>query len=161
MGQQTLKVEDFTPAWTQEMRQKALGQINRMFASQAVAADANVAFQKDGSVVVTEPGFIRDLQILFPVLPAADEVMSIDVHVSRAGAAYATILSAPRVYGLVSGVAAATATIAVRERMSLMDLVTGRKDVAVGDRIRLVVDYTVGGGPTPMVDTTCFIDISK
>ena len=155
---QTVKVEEFNPAWTQEFRKKVLGLINRMVATQAVATDANIAFKADSSPLVLEPGFIQELAIMFPVAPAADETMSVDVHVSRAGGSYATILSAPRVYGLAD--ATGVVGIVPLTKMGLMDLLVA-KNVDVGDRIRLVLDYTAGGGPTPMVDTTAFVDLAK
>lgn len=158
MKQQTVSTAEFTPAWTQQFRETVLGLMNRMVATQAVAADANVAFKGNASPLVLEPGFIRELAVIFPVAPAADETMSVDIHVSRAGGSYATILSAPRVYGLAA--ATGITAVSVGAKMSLMDLLSS-KSVDVGDRIRLVLDYTAGGGPTPVVDTTVLVDISK
>jgi hypothetical protein len=154
MSENTIRLRDFTGPQNKEVGAKLMGMVNRLSVHQATATDANLALADKNAVpVCLEAGKIRDLWVMFAgAALAAAETMSVDIHKSTDnGATYATILSAPKVFTNTTG------TLSVRH--SLMALLAD-PSVGLSDRLRVVLDYTAGGGPTPVTSTVVVCDIA-
>lgn len=148
----TLESRDLHNPLSQRNIEKLVGHVFTFNAFQAVAADANVAAARNGSPVVPQAGRIESISMITPVVAATGESMSVDIHKSTdGGATYATILTAPKV------VSSTTAAKTVTSLDSLID--PAKNNVSAGDLLRAVLDYTAGGGPTPMVNTHVSIEI--
>ena len=150
----SMTLRDFSGPLNKPFGEKMLGLVNRLEVHQATAADANLALcGKNANPVILEAGKIRDIfVILAGAALASGETMSVDIHKSTDnGATYATILTAPKVF---------TVANAVGVRHSLMQLLGTNNAVDVSDRLRVVLDYTAGGGPTPMTSTVVAVDIA-
>jgi hypothetical protein len=154
MTESTIRLREFTGPQNKEVGSKLMGMVNRLTVHQATATDANLALcDKNAVPVCLEAGKIRDLWVLFAgAALAAAETMSVDIHKSTDnGATYATILSAPKVFNNTTGV--------VGTRLSLMSLLANAS-VGLSDRLRVVLDYTAGGAPTPVTSTVVVCDIT-
>jgi hypothetical protein len=154
MSENTIRLRDFTGPQNKEVGAKLTGMVNRLSVHQATATDANLALADKNAVpVCLEAGKIRDLWVMFAGAALAPaETMSVDIHKSTDnGATYATILSAPKVFNDTTG------TLSVRH--SLMALLAD-PSVGLSDRLRVVLDYTAGGVPTPVTSTVVVCDIA-
>lgn len=114
----------------------------RMTAFQAVAADATIICG-----AVERAGRLIDVRVTIGAATAAGESMTIDVQKGNAGAAFATVLS-----GLISIPAATAARGTINGAGNILGSASAAPDVAAGDTIEVILDYTAGGGPTPLTN---------
>jgi hypothetical protein len=138
-----------TPLSEQAIR-KIYGAMHKFIAYQAVAASANLV--PGDSPVIVQAGRIQDIHVVIPKVCASGESMVVDVHKSTdGGATYATVLTETKTIG---------STDAAKTLHSMTSLIDGSKaDLNAGDMLRVVLTYTAGGGPTPIVSTTVQIEI--
>lgn len=145
------------PAPMEETIKSLLGLINRRTMRQGAAADANVEFLKDGSPTVVEAGAIHRLIITPDVACAAGESYSLVIERSRdGGATYSAIATAIVIDDEVP--AGEPFEVKGEELYSF----AGFTDLEIlsGDLLRVAINYTAGGTPTPASGLNVYLDIA-
>lgn len=121
-----------------------LNQQEAFSTQQSVAVDANIFLG-----IVTRAGTITNVRATIGAVAGTGESMTVDVQRSRAGGAFATVLTA---------VVSFPATTPARTVTAGAILTTAAADVQAGDILQAVLDYTAGT-PTPIVNTAVSVVI--
>lgn len=132
--------------------------VKQMVAVQGVCADAAAGallMLNHGAKMISQAGTIVDAYVIIGAVAAANESLVVDIQKSTDnGATWATVLTAPKTINDVGEPAQTVIPLA-----ALLD--ADKVGVDVGDILCVVLDYTAGGGPTPILNTMVVAEIGS